>query len=267
MAMFSLLASLLLSTLPCYLRTHLNIAVQGASVQATVLVQESLSALNGGQAVNDVNISANAHRIAGSDDDTGTATLQAVAAGASSVTLNLPSGQLTEIVNSSATPPSGMWVGPDGTVHTTAFHNLLAGPFWFFPEFALAVSSSTSGAVITYVGHETHNGEAVEHLSISQSPAVGTPQSYASYAQLTQLDFFLDSTTFLPAALDFNTHPDNNALLDIPVEVRFTNYVLVSGVQVPFHVQKFINNTLALDIQFQTASLNSGTSVAQIINQ
>ncbi len=77
------------------------------------------------------------------------------------------------------------------------------------------------------------------------------------------MDFFLDSTTFLPAVTTFNIHPDNNALLDIPIEVRFSDYRAVNGVQVPFHVQKFLNNGLILDLQFQTAALNTGLATSQ----
>ncbi len=72
-----------------------------------------------------------------------------------------------------------------------------------------------------------------------------------TFAHLTQVDFFLDSTTLLPAAITFNIHPDNNALLDLPVEIRFSDYRVVSpsGVvaglqtgavsspQIPFHIQ------------------------------
>jgi hypothetical protein len=230
--------------------------------QASALLRSALSALTGGQSINDVTLTAAANSIAGSDNESGTATLKAVAAGASSVSLSLSAGQRSEVVNTSVTPAAGSWSGPDGTVHQFVYYNLLTGPFWFFPAFALAASSSASGATVTYIGHETHNGEAVEHLTITQSSPVSDPPGVPSCAHLTQLDFFLDSTTFLPAAMDFNIHPDNNQLLDIPVEIRFTGYGAVNGAQVPYHIQKFINNTLTLDLQVQSTILNSGLSAS-----
>jgi hypothetical protein len=236
------------------------------SAQAAALLQGSLSALTGGQQLTDVTLTASARRIAGSDDESGTATLKAIAAGASSMNLSLSAGARSEIFNASATPPTGSWSGPDAIAHPMAYHNMLTGPFWFFPAFALASSSSAPAAQVSYIGPETHNGQAVQHLTITQSlPASvnGDP----SYTHLTQLDFFLDSTTFLPAALAFTIHPDNNELLDIPVEIRFTGYTAVNGAQIPFHVQKFINNSLTLDLQLQNASLNTGITVAQIIGQ
>ncbi len=267
MRILSLVSALLL-TLPAHPGTpNARNTAPSSSVQAATLVQQSLSALNGGQSLNDVTISATANSIAGSDNETGTASIMAVAAGASSVVLNLTSGQHVEIVNSSAAPPAGTWYGPDGTPHSMAFHNLLTGPSWFFPSFALAGSSSASGALITYVGHETHNGQAVEHISLAQPAPASSSQGDSYYTHLTQLDFFLDSSTFLPAALDFNIHPDDNELLDIPVEIRFSVYTTVNGAQIPFHVQKFINDNLALDLQFQAASINTGISLAQITAQ
>jgi len=84
---------------------------------------------------------------------------------------------------------------------------------------------------------------------------------------LTQVDLYLDPTTSLPVSYVFNSHPDNNAGLDIPTEIRYSDYKNVGGVQIPFHVQKFINNTLTLDLQFQNASLNTGITAAQISAQ
>src|SRR5437016_13751633 len=76
-----------------------------SSPQALQLLQRSLSALAGGQTLTDVTLSGAARRIAGSDDDTGTAVLKALAAGAGRTDLSLPSGQRSEIQNLSPTPP------------------------------------------------------------------------------------------------------------------------------------------------------------------
>jgi hypothetical protein len=92
-------------------------------------------------------------------------------------------------------------------------------------------------------------------------------ESLQDGVRLTLTDFFLDSTTFLPATVDFNIHPDNDMLFDIPVEIQFTNYTVVSGSKIPFHVQKFVNNTLTLDLQIQSATLNSGLSVSSFVVQ
>jgi hypothetical protein len=75
---------------------------------------------------------------------------------------------------------------------------------------------------------------------------------------LSQVDVYLDSTTNLPVALDFNVHPDTDAGLDLPVEVQFSGWQLVHGIQVPSHIQKFLQGSLTLDLSGVTISVNTG---------
>jgi hypothetical protein len=229
-------------------------------VQAPALLQSALVALAGANPVSDITLTGTARRIAGSDDESGTATLKAVS-GASRLDLSFLSGPRSEVRNASGGAPIGTWSGPDGVSHVIAFHNLLTEPAWFFPSFAVARGLTNSSSLVTYIGSETLDSLAVQHLSISQQPA-DSSDSAALLQHLSQVDLYLDSSTLLPAALAFTIHPDDNALLDIPVEVRFSDYRSVNGVQVPFHVQKFLNNGLILDLQFQSAILNSGLSAS-----
>ncbi len=242
-----------------------------SSPQAVSILQNSLAALTGGQSVTDVTLTGTARRIAGSDDESGSATLKALASGAARADLSLSSGSRSEIENLnvvaglqtgavSSPAPAGSWSGPDGVSHAVAFHNLLNERSWFFPAFAIGRRLANSNYVATYIGHETRNGQPVEHVSVSQTAPFADASGATLVAHLSQVDFFLDSTTFLPAAIAFNIHPDNNALLDIPVEVDFSGYQAVSGRQIPFHIQKFLNNSLLLDLQIQNATLNSGLS-------
>jgi hypothetical protein len=231
-----------------------------SSPQAAQLLRQALTAIGASTPLTDVTLSGSAHYIAGGDDETGTATVKAMA-GASRIDLNLSSGPRSEVVNASASP-AGTWSGPDGVAHAMVFHNLLTDPAWFFPAFPISHGLSV-GYMATYVGHEDHDGQAVEHLTTAQTftirPFAGAP----TIAHLSQMDFFIDSTTLLPTAVTFNIHPDDDASLDIPIEVRFSDYRVVNGVQVPFHVQKFLNNGLILDLQFTTAVLNTGLSASQ----
>ena len=45
---------------------------------------------------------------------------------------------------------------------------------------------------------------------------------------------------------------------DIAAEVRFSDYRLVSGIRVPFHVQEFLNGGLVLDILISNVTVNPG---------
>jgi hypothetical protein len=236
------------------------------SISAATLLQQSLAKQVSNASISDITLAGTARRIAGSDDESGTAVLKAVAGGASRLDLTFPSGPRSELFNlTGATTkgaPLGMWSGADGISHVTAFHNLLSEPVWFFPVFAIARRLSSAGFVATYIGHETRNGLGVEHLYVSQTSSSQSTLAGPSLQHLTQVDFFLDSTTFLPVTLAFNTHPDNNELVDIPIEIDFSDYRSVGGIQIPFHIQKSLSGSLVFDFQAQTAIPNSGLSAA-----
>jgi hypothetical protein len=235
-------------------------AGQQASLQAAQLLKQTLGALGATSPITDITLSGTAHYIAGSDDETGTATLKAIP-GASRIDLNLSSGPRIEIENITGAAPAGSRSGPDGVVHSISDHNLLTDPGWFFPSFPITHGLSSGYAAI-YVGHETRDGQAVEHVTISQTASIRTLKGAPTMAHLSQMHFFLDSTTFLPAAVTFDIHPDDDASLDIPIEIRFSDYRSVNGVQVPFHVERFLNNGLVLNLQFDTAVLNTGLNAS-----
>lgn len=230
-----------------------------SSPQALTLLSQSLAALTGSQAVTDITLSGTARRIAGSDDESGTATVKALAGTGARIDLSLPSGSRSELRNTSSAEPVGSWSGPDGVQHAISNHNLFTDPGWF-PAFAISSLLSAPNAVITYLGPETHDGQSVIHIRASQQFQFGSAQTTSLMQHLTQTEIFLDPNTNLPVALAFNTHPDNDAGLDIPVEIRFSNYRSVSGTQIPFRVQKFLNNSLLLDLQFTSAQPNGGLS-------
>ncbi len=232
-----------------------------SSPQALLLLQQSLAALQGNTAISDVTLSGSARRIAGPDDETGTGTVKALSGTGTRIDLSLPSGTRSELRNTSGAPPVGSWSGPDAVWHPISNHNLFTDPGWF-PAFTLSSLLSAPNVVITYVGPETHNGQSVIHVIASQQfPALSSdPASLMQH--LTQTDIFLDPNTNLPVALAFNTHPDNNALLDLPVEIRFSDYRLVNGAQISYHVQKYLNNSLLVDFQAQSVILNSGLTAA-----
>jgi hypothetical protein len=238
---------------------------QQTSAVSTVTLQAALAALSPKIAISDVTLTGSVRRIAGSDDETGTATLKAISSGAARCDLSLPSGTLSESYGYSSANaiPTGSWSGSDGKSHPIPLHNLFSEPAWFFPAFAISRRLST-GYVVTDLGPETHDGQQVEHITVSQVSAFPPAPGAPSFEHLSQIDFFLDSITLLPAAITFNVHPDNDANLDLPVEVRFSDYRVVNGVKVPFHIQKFLNNSLTLDLQFESASFNVGLTASSL---
>lgn len=251
--------------------------------QAVALVQTAFAALTGGTTVSDVTLTGTARRIAGSDDETGTATLTATAAGDSKLTLDFPSGPRTEIRNHSAVPlpaaipanapssakgpqPVGAWSGPDGVLHPVTPNNILTDATWFFPVFTLGRIATSPNYTLSYTGQDSVNGQSALHISaIRQFPELANANAGIGklIQHLSQIDIYVDPTSFVPVALTFNTHPDNAAAIDITNTIQFSDYQATNGLQVPMRVQKYINNGLALDLQFNKVVLNSGLTTAQ----
>jgi hypothetical protein len=261
--------------------------------QAVALLQRALSALTGAVSISDVTLTGTAQRLAGSDDETGTATLKASATEDSRVDLSFPSGSHSEIRNHAAIPlsgalpsgvpaslsqtpqPVGVWSDPDGVLHGMAAHNIMTDATWFFPVLTLEKIASAQNYVFSYIGQETHDGITVLHVSASQqfpqlaqnsstsnSPGPSPAQFQALVQHLSRMDFYIDPNSSLPTALDFNSHPDDNASIDIATEILFSGYQKIGGVLVPLHVQKYLNNSLVLDLQLSDASINSGLSAS-----
>jgi hypothetical protein len=235
--------------------------VTAPAVQAPALLQSSSAALNGTQPLNDVTLSGTARRIAGSDDESGSVTVKALATGAMRLDFSLPSGTLSEVRANSADGPAGVWSRADGVSHSVASHNLSTDWGWF-PAFTLSNLTSSANTILTYVGQETRNGHTVQHLSVKQQFPSQKGNVAILLQHLSQMDIYLDATTALPVSLVYNIHPDNDAGLDIPVEMDFSDYRVVNGSQVPFHVQKYLNNSLYFDLQFQSATVNTGLAAS-----
>lgn len=224
-----------------------------------VLLQKSLAAMLGNTPLSDITLSGNARSIAGADDEMGGATVKLTSKGQCRIDLNLPSGTRTETRTTTPDGPFGAWSGSDGVSHPVAFHNL-QNDCAYIPALTTASLLSSSNIVITYIGQENRDGQPVLHLQSFKQFSSRSATTTKLLQHLTVMDIFLDASSLVPVAVDFNVHPDDDADLDIPIELRYFDYRVVSGVQVPFRVQKYLNNGLILDLQFVSVSINSGIS-------
>jgi hypothetical protein len=108
------------------------------------------------------------------------------------------------------------------------------------------------------VGLEGSGSASVQHLRAYRYRPAKRQGSIDIVQNLSTVDIFLDASSSLPLALRFNTHPDDDDMTNILVEIIFSNYQSFNGVQVPMHVQKLIFGALALDLTFNRATVNTG---------
>ena len=212
----------------------------------------------GATTLSDITLQGNATYSAGSDVETGTATLRFLGRQYSAILLNLTDDTRQEIRN----PQKGGRAGPDGLWYSEALHNCWTDASVFLPALSLQAALSDAAMGLVYVGAETNNGVATEHLQLYHTIANGSAGAIAAVEQLSRMDLYLDASSLLPVAVDFNTHPDNDFNASILVEIQFESYQAASGVQIPFRIQKLIQGSLVLDVAVNSASINSGTAAS-----
>src|ERR1700730_8492354 len=163
------------------------------STQGVVLLQQSLGVLAGATSIADVTLTGTARRSAGSDDETGTAVLKALATGEARMDFSFPSGQRGEVRTNLNNVPAGTWTGPDGKAHPQSQHNLMTDSSWFFPGLTLTKLVASQAAVVTSVGQDFKDGISVSHLTATQHfPDV--PADMAPLMQhVSQMGLFLDT--------------------------------------------------------------------------
>ena len=93
---------------------------------------------------------------------------------------------------------------------------------------------------------------------------VGSAQEGQFIAHLSAVDLEIDTQTGFPVFLDYAAHPDNDAGVDLAVEIHYSAYSNFSGVTVPTHIQKFINHDLVLDIQISNVQVGLASTASPI---
>jgi hypothetical protein len=230
-----------------------TVAPPQRDLQAVTLAAQAYQAMVGLTPLQNIVIQGSVTRIAGSDEEMGSANIELAGGQASRMVLSLTGGQRQRVYNQQ----SGAWAGPDGAWHAQALHNCWIGGGWVFPAFLLAAALNDTSYSIIYPGLTQLDGGTFTHLVIYRSLSIPSAAAARLIQHLSRLDFYLDPATGLPAALEFMVHPDDDAGLDILVQIHFSNYQNVNGVQVPFHIQKLVEGSLALDVTLSGAQINS----------
>jgi hypothetical protein len=245
-------------TLACVVASAQN---QPASdPQAVAYAAQSIAAMTGSTTISDVTLTGSATWTAGSDGETGSATFLALGNAESRMDLSLPSGTRTEIRDASTGTNQGKWIAQSGASGMFASHNCLTDAVWFFP--ALGSLAGGANLVFSYIGLENRNGTNVQHIQSYVYQSNQAQGGGPTLQQLSTIDFYLDATTLLPSAITFNVHPDNNAATNIPVEIDFSSYQVISGITVPMHIQKYMQGELLIDATASSATFNTGISIS-----
>src|ERR1043166_6623829 len=209
--------------------------------------------------VSSIQMTGTVNWIYGSDQQTGTVTLQANANGQSRMMLGLPSGNRVETQNAfSESLRQCSWSGVDAVVHTPPAHQCWGAATWFLPQITMQAGAGATDDVASVV--QTGNANIIRLHHERHVTDVADDATGQFIAHLSAVDLDIDSTTGLPAQLSYAAHPDEDAGVDIGVEVHYGAYQTFSGVTVPTHIQKFTNHSLVLDLQISAVQVQLGTT-------
>jgi hypothetical protein len=167
-------------------------------------------------------------------------------------------GSKNEALSGVGSNAACQWSGSDAVSHEIDFGNCLQSAVWFLPALSLqpGVASSAMSAADLGTGPVGSSSRSYRHLQ-SQLMLSNLPiKMLKSLAQRSTADLGMDPASLLPAVLTYSVHPDNGADVQIAIEVRYSDYRTVSGVQIPFHIQRLVNGTLQLDILVNSVQIN-----------
>lgn len=251
-------------------------AQQPPAPSAASLLSQSLAAQTGGAATTDITLTGTVTFIHGTQTESGPMTVTALATGTTKVEFDLPSGTRTEVWSSSASGAAAITgSGPNGSSTQPAGGSVaMPSPAWFSPALLMPLVSGQN-YTSSYIGPETLNGAAVQHLSVWQNPPSGSPTPIAMARRQTSSEIYLNSSTNLPSSMVFQVRPYHKPgtpplsirAIPAPEEVRFSNYQTIQGRLVPLHIQLFLgppsqNQQQIMDLIISSATLNSGATIA-----
>lgn len=234
---------------------------QGAASQglnANSAMSQLSAAFSGGKAVQRVQLSGNATWYAGSLEDSGTVTLTASADGSSLMQLILSaSGQRSETQSGSGLNATCQWAGDDGIAHEIRSGSCWRPVLWFLPALTVQPSQLPSNIGVVDLGTGTVGSSTNAYRHLQTQLILNEPSNAQTtdIAQKITTDLGLDPVSMLPSVLAYSVYPDNGAPVAIAVEVRYSDYRAVNGVQIPFLIQRYVNGSLQLELRINSAEI------------
>jgi hypothetical protein len=226
--------------------------------QGSNFLSQMAASFSGGQVVQQIQIIGTASWNAGSLQDTGTVTLTASADGSSLMQLSLAvTGPRTETQTGAGSSANCQWAGADGIGHQISLANCWKPEMPFFPELSLQPSLLPSyvGIADLGLGSVGSGSGTYRHLQ-TQLALTGLPAALAAtVTQQSTTDLGLDPVTLLPAILSYSVLPDSGPQTPISIEIRYSNYQTVNGVQIPFTIQRYVNGSLQLAISVSSVQI------------
>lgn len=199
--------------------------------------------------VHSVHLTGRAHAIAGSRNESGTFSFDLQATDASTLSLSLTLLTRTDTVDAFSEDPHCTYTDANGVLHQTAVHNCWHPLDWIIPVLGLSDHAQMLNI------QQQPAGPGIDQLLISHTVTTARGRAQPLITRLSTMTLKFNQTTELPTAVEFNTHPESDAGVDINIGIRYSNYHSVNGASIPFHIEKYLNNGLILTLDVDNASI------------
>jgi hypothetical protein len=113
---------------------------------------------------------------------------------------------------------------------------------------------------MAYLGLESLNGTSAHHIRIWTLPP--TVKGMEHLADFSAKNLWIDAATGLPVKVAYARREALGASPAIPLEISYSEYRNISGVQYPFHIEKSYNGTPWMTITINTVQFGRGLTDA-----
>lgn len=241
----------------------------GISLAASVL-----SRLTGGQPLAGITLNGNAEYFSGSDENTGTFTLQVQGPCSSRVSLQLTSGQMQWLRGRQNYIRKAYFIAANHAVSDHSPRSAWIDAAWFDPGLGLLTELSAQNAaedgrlMAENLGAVTHNGipALAIKLWLQLSPSQASVAAQKLIARRSQEILYISPVTLLPEFLDYSLPARHSNALRIgpaasgrdQVEIRYGQYHSTQGVMTPWEIQRWVNGREVMNLQVNQVLVNSG---------
>jgi|GEM_PF-3326735 len=228
-------------------------AVRCQTSTSLEFLDHAQAAVLGGRTSTSLRFSGTAEWIAGSLHETGTVQAESHADGSTSLQLALATASRTETQTSLNSSRGCSWVDASGTSHAIDGPNCYLAIPWFAPSlYAQPISRLPPSLYIRDGGEVTKDNATRRQISYVSNLGGAGPASAKKAADSNPVHVFYDPVSFLPASLEYRLHPDSDTSSNLEVRVLFSDYRSISGVMVPFHIEKYVQRSLQLKLDLDT---------------
>jgi hypothetical protein len=242
--------------LSCLALLCISTLVSAQTTSSPGFLEQAQSSVLGGKSIHSITFNANAEWFAGSTHETGSGSFQANSNGSSKLQLDL--GKASREESQTKLDPSRIceWTDASGASHEIVGVNCMASMIWFAPTLNLQPLSQLPSMLTTSDGGEVVRKQATFHQITYGLNIEGiTPADTIWRQQASVITILFDPQTSLPSSLEYSIRADNNELQSIPIRVQFSNYQPVSGVMLPFHIERYVQNSLQLKLDVSNATI------------